>query len=73
MNKLDTPRTGKAWCDTVNTTPMPKTKTRNALSIGTVNLDGTGFVAHKKPIERLVLDTITKPTGSYLWLGDLKL
>lgn len=48
-----TPRDGKAWCDTVNTTPMP-VRHRSVLALGTCRADGSGFVPYDKPVERQV-------------------
>ncbi len=67
---VDTPRDGKAWCDIVNTEPLPATATRSVLAIGRCNADGSGCQAYDKPIERQAPDT---RTGSYLWLGDYRL
>jgi hypothetical protein len=65
-----TPRDGKAWCDTVNSAPMPAQPARSVLALGTCNADGSGFKPYDKPIERQVPD---QRTGSYLWLGDFRL
>lgn len=70
MNMLDTPRDGKAWCDTVNTDPLPAQPTRSVLALGTCAADGSGFASYERPIERQVP---AGPSGSYLWLGDYKL
>lgn len=63
-------RDGKAWCDAVNTEPMPKQPTRSALALGKCNADGSGYVPYAKPIER---EVPCQPTGTYMWLGDLRL
>jgi hypothetical protein len=65
-----TPRDGKAWCDTVNSTPLPEQPTRSVLALGTCNADGSGYKQYETPIERRVP---AGPSGSYLWLGDLRL
>lgn len=69
-SKLDTPRDGKAWCDTVNSTPMPDQPTRTVMAIGRCNADGGDYQAYDKPVERKVP---AGPSGSYLWLGDYRL
>lgn len=63
-------RTGKAWCDVVNADPLPAQPTRSVLALGTCAADGSGFVPYEQPIERQVP---AGPSGSYLWLGDLRL
>lgn len=60
QNKLDTPRDGRAWCDTVNKTPMPADRMNTALAIGTCNADGSGFKPYPDPKHRL-------------WKGDFRL
>ena len=66
-----TPRDGKAWADTVNAQPMPAGETRKALALGKCNADGSNFQPYEKPVEREA--PASRPTGSYLWLGDYRL
>ena len=68
--KLDTPRDGKAWCDTVNSAPMPTQPTHSVIAVGTCNSDGSGYRPYDKPIERQVQD---RRIDTYLRRGDSRL
>lgn len=70
MQKVDTPRDGKAWCDVVNQAPMPAQPARNALAIGSCDKDGGNFKPFEKAIERTVPDTSRRVE---LWKGDYRL
>lgn len=59
-------RDGKAWCDVVNTEPLPKTPTRKVLALGTCDADGSNYKPYEKPVER----EVPAPTGSYIWLEE---
>ncbi len=66
---LDTPRDGKAWCDVVNSEPMPAVPMNKTMAIGSCDADGSNFKPYAKPIMR----EVPAPSGSYLWLGDYRI
>lgn len=66
-------RNGKAWCDVVNTEPLPVTPRRTALAIGSCNADRSNFKPYDTPVEVESPFLSPNPTGSYIWLGDFRL
>ncbi|MEJ7805003.1 MAG: hypothetical protein WKG03_03655 [Telluria sp.] len=69
VQQVTTPRDGKAWCDVVNSKPLPEQPPRCVLALGSCNADGSGFKSYEKPVERTVA---AGPSGCYLWLGDFR-